>query len=211
MLSSVRNRSTNVRGVAHFNSCGKEIAVLRSIIVLVFASFLTGGCATIMTGGGHAQQVRLNSNPRGATVYVDGNKIGNAPIVAELTRGDDHLVKMEMEGFPTQTKFIKHGPNFWIVGNVLFGGAIGMVVDLASGSMEGVLNPNDMTFAFKPPQAPQPPYSPFPQSWEKPSKNATYNPPPKSHDQPPTPVQQTRVQQTSVQPASPEQRIKTDY
>jgi len=107
-----------------------------------------------MTGSGPAQSVRFTSEPRGATVYVDDNRIGETPVAAELTRKDHHQVRMELRG-DSQTALIDHGCNLWMIGNVVFGlgGVIGLVVDLCSGAGDA-LNPNEVKMRFTTPPAP---------------------------------------------------------
>src|SRR5437764_14992757 len=109
-------------------------------VLLTFVTtcaMLSTGCATIVTGSGHTQTVRLNSEPQGATVFVDGNRIGLTPVAATLTRQDNHLVKMSMSGHEDQTVQIRSEFNGLIFGNFLFGGLAGFVIDLSSGAMEG--------------------------------------------------------------------------
>jgi hypothetical protein len=137
--------------------------VLGILAVTVCGLFSTG-CATIITGGGHTQNARFTSYPPGAEVYVDNNRIGKTPIAAQLTRHDDHVVRIELAGYPPQTKTLKSGPNLWTFGNLIFGGIIGIIVDAASGSWEGVLNPNDVNVKFSgPPDTTKypPPYQPY--------------------------------------------------
>lgn len=116
------------------------------VLVVVFCT----GCATIMTGGGPTQSVRFTSQPHGASVYVDDNFIGKTPVAAELTRKDDHMVRMELDQ-DSRDIVIKHGANLWVFGNILFGGIIGLVVDLCTGSLDGALSPNDVKCTFAPP------------------------------------------------------------
>jgi hypothetical protein len=113
-------------------------------LVLAFSSFLCGGCATIMTGGGHTQSIRVASTPPGAMVYADDNFIGLTPISSQLTRSDDHKMRIELAGYESKAVLVTHGPNLWTIGNVLFGGIIGVGVDLFSGADEGVLSPGNI-------------------------------------------------------------------
>jgi hypothetical protein len=121
---------------------------------IMFCLLSAPGCATMVTGGGHSETVRLNSAPQGATVYVDGNRLGLTPIAATLTRKDNHTVIMSMDGFDDQTVAIRSGFNGWLVGNLLVGGVIGMVVDVASGAMEGDLSPGSVNCKFNGPPRP---------------------------------------------------------
>jgi len=102
-------------------------------LLVVVVQFCTG-CATIVTGGGEDQPVRFASTPRGATVYVDDNPIGQTPISARLTRKDEHKVRIEHAGYKTYEKTIGSGFNEWMLGNVIIGGLVGIGVDLLSGT-----------------------------------------------------------------------------
>jgi hypothetical protein len=121
---------------------------MRYLSGLILLAVFAPGCATIMTGGGPMQSVRINSEPRGATVYADDNLIGKTPTIAELTRHDDHVVKVQLEGCPDQSFIIEHKGNYWIFGNVLFGGIIGIAVDCCTGTLSGTLHPDDLDVKF---------------------------------------------------------------
>jgi len=119
------------------------------IALVAILGVFCSGCATIITGGGESQSVEFNSTPRGAAVTVDGNYIGDTPVAADLTRKDDHYVKMEYGG-DTKEITISSWPNLWVFGNVIFGGIIGGCVDLFSGSLGGSLTPRSISEKFSP-------------------------------------------------------------
>ncbi|WP_236761390.1 hypothetical protein [Acinetobacter junii] len=73
-----------------------------------------------------------------------GNKIhvGQSPVTINLKRGagffkpEKYQVTFEKEGFETKTINISSSINGWYVGNILFGGWIGLlIVDPATGAM----------------------------------------------------------------------------
>src|SRR5687768_8887296 len=100
----------------------RNAAYLLALVIVV--QFCTG-CATIVTGAGEDQAVRFASNPRGATVYVDDNPVGQTPVSVRLTRKDDHHIRIEHPGYKTYEKTIESGFNEWIVGNIVIGGLVG--------------------------------------------------------------------------------------
>ena len=110
----------------------KKVICLLALVLGV--QFCGTGCATIVTGGGEDQAVRFASNPRGATVYVDDNPVGQTPISVRLTRKDEHRVRIEHPGYKPYEKTIGSGFNEWILGNVIIGGLVGLGVDLLSGA-----------------------------------------------------------------------------
>lgn len=96
-------------------------------------SILFYGCATIINGS--SQDVALSSNPSNAKVTINNEVKGNTPLTASLSRKDEHTVKIELDGFhPYETKIMKETSG-WVWGNILIGGLIGLVVDLASGGI----------------------------------------------------------------------------
>ena len=65
------------------------------------AVFCATGCATMAHGT--RQNVIVKSDPPGAQVYVGGKTLGVTPLVADLWRGDRHVVlRFELDGFETQ-------------------------------------------------------------------------------------------------------------
>jgi hypothetical protein len=104
---------------------------LARLTPLVVLSLTSTGCATI-TGGGREQAVKITSQPSGATVLVDGQPQGTTPVKICLNRHQQHLVQVEMSGYETYQALLKTGVNPWIFGNLLFGGIVGLVVDVCA-------------------------------------------------------------------------------
>ena len=98
-----------------------------------------------MDGG--RRKVTINSNPSGATVTVvneAGQSVETAttPAVVRLERGNGYFkgqhytVKFDLPGYYPSEMEINPTLNGWYFGNILFGGAIGIViVDPLTGSM----------------------------------------------------------------------------
>jgi hypothetical protein len=86
-----------------------------------------------MAGG--ADHVRVTSNPPGAQVFVDNQPRGQTPAVIDLDRKRDQgEFRLELPGFqPVHIVRGKH-VNGWIFGNILIGGLIGLVIDIATGN-----------------------------------------------------------------------------
>jgi hypothetical protein len=92
--------------------------------------------------------VQIASTPDGADVSItdvrDGKKVFTAktPTSVVLTakggflKGKIYRVDVVKEGHATQSTEIKSALNGWYIGNILFGGVIGLlIVDPASGAM----------------------------------------------------------------------------
>ena len=105
------------------------VAVLLAVC-MVFSS----GCATIATGGGEDQAVRVSSLPKGADVYVNDERVGKTPMSVRLPRKDVHQVRVEKAGYQPYERELKSGLNGWMFGNIILGGLIGLGVDLLSGA-----------------------------------------------------------------------------
>jgi hypothetical protein len=120
------------------------------IFAALAAVFFIAGCGTLATGGGKTQNVRFNSYPSGADVSVDGNGIGKTPTSANLTRTDDHAVRFDMAGYPSRIVLLKHGPNLSMLGNFIFPGPPGFLVDAMSGAGKGELKPSVVNVTMEP-------------------------------------------------------------
>jgi len=120
------------------------------ILLVVGTACLTTGCATLATGSGPLQNVRFNSSPSGANVYADGNRVGVTPTSAKLARSADHVIKIELAGYPTHVVLLKHGPNLSMMGNFIFPGPPGFLVDAFSGAAKGALNPSVVNVIMEP-------------------------------------------------------------
>jgi hypothetical protein len=107
--------------------------------------FLTG-CATIISHG--PQTLPILTQPDGAECEITDVAVGKTivkaktPHTATLERGDGYFQKkyyditLSKEGYVTEKVSIAPEPNPWYIGNLFFGGILGMViVDPLTGSM----------------------------------------------------------------------------
>ena len=114
---------------------------MRSILVAASIAALTG-CATIMHGT--SQDIGFQSSPTNAKVLVDGLPMGNTPVVAKLSRKDNHIVKMNLDGYQPFEATLTRGTSGWVWANVVFGGLVGLAVDAMSGGLYN-LTPNQIS------------------------------------------------------------------
>lgn len=105
------------------------------------------GCATIVHLGG-SEDVKVSSEPVGAKVIVDGAERGVTPIEVDLERKKTHTVVLSKDGYKDSTKQIQSQLSWWLAGNAIFGGLIGLVVDLLSGGGY-TLDPSDVHVALE--------------------------------------------------------------
>lgn len=103
-----------------------------SSLLLVSCSLLTG-CSTIMHGT--CQNVAISSNPPSARVWVDKLLVGRTPLNVKLERNKNHTVSIELEGYRPYEVYLEKNISAWILGNIVFGGFIGIGIDAISGGI----------------------------------------------------------------------------
>lgn len=103
------------------------------------------GCASIIQGG--TQPVTIRSVPDGAAITVsnrNGEKVhaGTAPVTLTLNRGagyfkpESYTIVVSKDGFDRKEMTITGTLSGWYIGNIVFGGLIGMLaVDPVTGAM----------------------------------------------------------------------------
>lgn len=102
--------------------------LLKLLIVLSLCS-----CATIMHGT--SQTLGISSNPSSAKVTVNGQELGTTPLIADLKRKREHIVKIELQGYLPYETTVTKKVSGWVWGNILFGGLIGLAVDAITGGL----------------------------------------------------------------------------
>ena len=120
------------------------------------------GCASVMSG--RHTEVAIDSQPGNAHVSVynrRGQMVASAetPAVVTLRRGDSffrparYTAKITKPGYETAQVPIKAGLNPWVLGNVVFGGVAGLVVDPFTGA--GYRLPSEIRHDLAPLAGPQ--------------------------------------------------------
>ncbi|MBA2727925.1 MAG: PEGA domain-containing protein [Parachlamydiaceae bacterium] len=93
----------------------------------------TASCSTMVNGP--RQSIAISSNPTDAYVWVDQHYMGVTPLIVDMKRKNNHVVRIELEGFqPFEAVFSKRLSG-WVFGNIAFGGIIGFAIDAMTGSM----------------------------------------------------------------------------
>jgi hypothetical protein len=118
---------------------------MKLALAALAAALALSGCASIISGS--TQPVIIKSVPDGASITVSnraGEKIHTATTPATLTlaRGagyfkpEQYKVVITKDGFADKEITITGTLNGWYIGNIIFGGLIGMLlVDPATGAM----------------------------------------------------------------------------
>jgi hypothetical protein len=114
--------------------------------MFLFAFSLVSSCALIIHGT--KQEVAISSNPSAAKINIDGQYVGNTPLATRLTRYEHHLVKIELPGYLPYEAIFTRKVDGWIAGNLVFGGLVGLVLDVATGAMYK-LTPNQIAGDLK--------------------------------------------------------------
>jgi len=115
------------------------------IIGMALAAAALGGCATIVRGTD--EPVQFISEPAGAAVNTSiGLGCPATPCTVPVPRKDQFMASFELPGYGRENIMVgtrmSGGGTAGVVGNVLFGGIIGVVVDTSSGAgMDHVPNP----------------------------------------------------------------------
>lgn len=102
------------------------------IFSFLFLTFLITNCASIIEGTDQA--VSINSNVQGAKVYINGSMVGKTPYNGQIKKKSDTQVRIEKEGYTSQTLTMNTSlpTAFW--GNIIFGGFTGSTTDFVSGA-----------------------------------------------------------------------------
>jgi len=110
--------------------CKQRFAISAVVLLVCFTLW---GCATIMHGT--TQEIGVQSRPTGATVTIDNKDFGTTPVIASLSRKDNHIVSVTLEGYEPFDATITRSTSGWVWGNIVFGGLIGLAVDAISGGL----------------------------------------------------------------------------
>ena len=113
------------------------LAVIRSSLLIALA-----GCATIMHGT--QQDVGFGSVPTNAKVTVDNQRSATTPAIIKLSRKDNHVVKIELDGYLPYEATLTRSVSGWVWGNIVIGGLVGLAVDAISGGLYK-LSPEQLT------------------------------------------------------------------
>lgn len=104
-----------------------------SISLLLLSMMSLTSCATIVNGT--KQKIGISSQPSHAAVWVDNYYMGETPVIVQMTRKDNHFVRIELEGYLPFEAMFTRDVSGWAFGNIIFGGFIGIAVDVITGGI----------------------------------------------------------------------------
>ena len=74
----------------------------RSVFTVLFAALFAvifSSCASVLKGT--SEDIRFESSPSGASVYVDGIKVGKTPVTVSLKKNAKDNFRVELDGYAT--------------------------------------------------------------------------------------------------------------
>jgi hypothetical protein len=104
-----------------------------ALLIAQLPLLLLTSCATIMHGT--TEKVGISSNPTDAEVWVDNQFVGKSPTIVQMTRKDNHFVRIELKGYEPYEITLERQLSGWVFGNIVFGGFIGLAVDAVTGGL----------------------------------------------------------------------------
>ena len=103
------------------------------VAVLVLLVAIVPGCANLSHGS--TQSIRVVSDPPGAQVTVDSDPVPYiSPAMVTLKRGQDHVLVFRKDGFEDYSAELTRSMSGAVLGNLLLGGATGLMTDIGSGA-----------------------------------------------------------------------------
>ncbi len=115
---------------------------------LAIVAMMTTGCATVVHLGSN-EELSVSSEPSGATVVIDGTERGVTPLATKVERKKDHAVVLTKEGFEEAQSRVESHISWWVAGNIIVGGLVGILVDVMSGGGY-TIDPDKVAVTLKP-------------------------------------------------------------
>ena len=103
-------------------------------VVLIALCVVMASCATIFTGT--KQAIHFNSEPEGATIWIDGLEVGETPAIVEVEKPamvKDKRITLTLDGHEDRTFVLQKSFNLVSLLN-LATGSIGFIVDILTGA-----------------------------------------------------------------------------
>lgn len=87
-------------------------------------------CASLMTGD--EDTVTIQSMPPGARFYTNTGVRGTTPRTITVPAAEDLVVNYSLPGYEPQEVLLESRLSAWILGNAIFGGFIGLAIDIVN-------------------------------------------------------------------------------
>lgn len=109
----------------------------KNISLLVVLSLFLSSCCTVVNG--RYDEVDVRSSVPGSSVFVDGVEKAKTPCTVEVKRSGSHSLEVQKKGYHPYKAELKQTGSWWLLGNVLIGGLIGIAVDLCTGAYVDIM------------------------------------------------------------------------
>jgi hypothetical protein len=107
------------------------------------SSLLLGGVGVLTNCGsiihGTSQDISINSQPVGAQIKIDSMSHGVTPTTVALSRKTSHRVELSKSGYQPYEVVVQPTLSSATVGNVFFGGIIGLAIDSSNGAANNLV------------------------------------------------------------------------
>jgi len=95
------------------------------------------GCATILAGKGPVN-VPTNTDPAGAEVFLDGNRLGTTPVTVQVERKKPHTLVFKKAGYKDASCLLGTSTGAgWVILDVITG-IVPIVIDAVTGDWSKV-------------------------------------------------------------------------
>ncbi|GMU86657.1 MAG: hypothetical protein AMXMBFR48_18990 [Ignavibacteriales bacterium] len=109
-----------------------KMVLIRAFLIVGIFSILNLGCAAIFKSS--LEPVSFASEPVGADVYIDGQKLGTTPFQLALKPSKTYTIEFKKEGYTSRTVILNNKVGAgWVVLDIL-GGLLPVVIDAATGA-----------------------------------------------------------------------------
>jgi hypothetical protein len=108
-----------------------EGAMKKFFILAAVVCLFANGCATLFKGT--SEEVRFESKPTGAEVWIDGIKFGTTPAVFKLESKKTYAIEFKMDGKTRAVRPTNHMQAGYLVLDIL-AGLVPVIVDAATGA-----------------------------------------------------------------------------
>ena len=130
----------------------RKISLAAKAIALTGLSLTLPACSTLMRGT--TQPFTIESSPPSARASTsNGFTCDSTPCTLRLPRKDGFTVNVSKEGYVSEVRAVNSSistEGTWtLFGNILFGGLIGVIVDVSTGSAND-LTPNPLVVTLQP-------------------------------------------------------------
>lgn len=105
-----------------------DTVYMKITILFLLAIGTLSSCASIIQPG--PDKFMVDSNPKGATVFIDGQPVGQTPVMAYCSRSSECSIRIEKEGYQSFYMDKDKVLAGWFIGNLVLGGVIGGTIDL---------------------------------------------------------------------------------